>query len=142
MKDRLFLLDTNILIEIIHGNMAVIKKVEAVGPRKCFMSIISLHEMYFGAYNAPKGKYRDQELKRIEWLQKRFVVINLSDKGAESYGEAKAYLRRIGRPVDEFDLLIGEQAIVNGLVLVTHNVRHFKDMPGLEVEDWEMDSRS
>lgn len=33
-------------------------------------------------------------------------------------------------------MLIGEQAIVNGMVVVTNNVRHFKDMPDIEIEDW------
>lgn len=138
MDNKDYLLDTNILIEIIHGNTITMRNVEAAGHEHCFISIMSLYEMYYGAYNAPKEIFRKQELKRIEWLQERFVVLNLSMDGAMKYGRIKTHLRHIGRPVDEFDMIIGEQAIANGLTLVTHNIRHFRDMSGIKIVDWTL----
>lgn len=134
------MLDTNVLIEFANGNDTIRKRILQVGMEHCHVSVISLHELYYGAYNAPE-RYVEGELLQVEVLRAGFDVVPLPED-ASSYGKIKAHLRRIGRPVDEFDMLIAEQAIVNGLVLVTHNVKHFKDMPGLEVEDWEMDSRS
>ena len=34
------------------------------------------------------------------------------------------------------DLLIAATALVHGLTLVTHNTRHFQNVPNLEVEEW------
>jgi tRNA(fMet)-specific endonuclease VapC len=34
------------------------------------------------------------------------------------------------------DLLIASTARVYDLTLVTHNTRHFQDVPGLSLEDW------
>lgn len=34
------------------------------------------------------------------------------------------------------DLFIAATALVHGLTLVTHNTRHFQNVPHLAVEDW------
>ncbi len=46
-------------------------------------------------------------------------------------------LRRIGKPLDdEFDLLIGVTAIQHKLVLVTDNLKDFKNLHGIKIENW------
>lgn len=129
-----YLLDTNVLIEFMNGNESVRRNILRVGMVHCHFSVVSLHELYFGAYNAPK-QYMRQELLQTEAIRRGFDVVQLPEDGS-CYGRIKASLRRSGRLVDEFDMLIGEQAIVNGMVVVTNNVRHFKDMPDIEIEDW------
>jgi tRNA(fMet)-specific endonuclease VapC len=42
-----------------------------------------------------------------------------------------------GTPIGPHDVLIAGQALARGLVLVTHNTREFRRVPGLVVEDWE-----
>ena len=34
------------------------------------------------------------------------------------------------------DLFIAATALVHGLTLVTHNARHFQNVPDLTLEDW------
>ncbi|MCR4412122.1 MAG: type II toxin-antitoxin system VapC family toxin [Thermoguttaceae bacterium] len=34
------------------------------------------------------------------------------------------------------DMMIGAVALVRGLTLVTHDVAHFQNIPGLAVVDW------
>ena len=41
-----------------------------------------------------------------------------------------------GNLVDEFDMLIGGQALVSGLIVVTDNVKHFERFPELRIENW------
>jgi tRNA(fMet)-specific endonuclease VapC len=45
-------------------------------------------------------------------------------------------LREKGQPIDDIDLLIAGTAMANGLVVVTHNRKHFDRIMGLEIEDW------
>lgn len=47
-----------------------------------------------------------------------------------------AQLRLLGTPVDDIDLLIAGVAVANGLILVTHNSKHFDRIDGLQTEDW------
>jgi tRNA(fMet)-specific endonuclease VapC len=45
-------------------------------------------------------------------------------------------LEKQGQPIGPYDLLIGGQALANGLVLVTSNVQEFKRVGGLKLESW------
>lgn len=45
-------------------------------------------------------------------------------------------LRQIGQPIEEADVLIAGTARAHRLMVITHNVRHFSRIAGLEVEGW------
>jgi tRNA(fMet)-specific endonuclease VapC len=45
-------------------------------------------------------------------------------------------LERIGKAAGAVDQLIAGHAISLGLVLVTDNLKHFKNVPGLKLENW------
>ena len=87
MENKQFLLDTNILIEFMNGNPFVVERVLNAGLDNCCMSVISLHELYFGAYYAKtiKEEYFEKEMKRINKLLERFTVLPLPEK-ADGYG--------------------------------------------------------
>ena len=137
MDNKQYLLDTNILIEFINGNPSVVEKVLRVGVDLCCMSVISLHELYFGAYYAKtkKQEYFEKEMCRIDKLLKLFSVLPLPEK-ADDYGQIKMKLRSDGKIADEFDMIIGGQALAAGLTVVTDNVKHFEPMPEVKVENW------
>ncbi len=41
-----------------------------------------------------------------------------------------------GMLIDDMDLLIASSALAHNLILVTNNEKHFKRIPGLEMENW------
>jgi tRNA(fMet)-specific endonuclease VapC len=51
-------------------------------------------------------------------------------------GDILAHLRAIGRPIDVEDVLIGATALRKGFTVVTNNIKHFRQIPNLKVEDW------
>lgn len=53
---------------------------------------------------------------------KFYLIFNSLDL----YASEKARLRKSGTPVDDFDLLIGGGTIVDDMVLVSNNPRHFE----------------
>jgi len=48
MTSKQYLLDTNILIDILNSIPKVMENLERVGIQRCCMSTISLHELYWG----------------------------------------------------------------------------------------------
>lgn len=73
-------------------------------------------------------------------LRQRFQVLPLPEE-ADEYGIIKTELIKIGRVVDEFDMLIGGQAISNHMIVVTDNEKHFNRMNGVTVENWTTESK-
>lgn len=54
------------------------------------------------------------------------------------FAKEKARLKRVGQPIDNFDLLIGATAIHHDLTLVTNNTKHFQRLEGIRLEDWSV----
>jgi tRNA(fMet)-specific endonuclease VapC len=64
------------------------------------------------------------------------TVLPLTQGVADIAAEIYADMRKTGQPMDDIDLLIAGTAIANGLILVTHNRKHFERIVQLEVENW------
>ena len=137
IKNSQYLLDTNILIDFLNEVPSVVEHILQVGTHRCFISVISLHELYFGAYLAGEKKedYYRRELEKINTLREYFTILDLDAKG-EEYARIKAVLRKKGKPVDEFDMVIAGHALSMGMTIVTDNVKHFENMPDVKVENW------
>lgn len=54
----------------------------------------------------------------------------------DAIGASECFVRALGTPIDDFDLLIAASAYANNLVLVTDNLKHFQNIEGLTVENW------
>ena len=75
-KNKKYLLDTNMLIEFNAETPSVVNHVLAVGAENCCMSVISLHELYYGAYYAKtvKKAYFEKEMKMIMSMFKDVIA--------------------------------------------------------------------
>jgi tRNA(fMet)-specific endonuclease VapC len=63
-------------------------------------------------------------------------VVSFDAEDAQHAGEIRAQLASMGTPIGPYDALIAGQARARQLMLVTHNIREFVRVPGLQVEDW------
>ena len=101
-----------------------------------FISEVTLAELTFGAYNS--GDY-ERHIKEPQWLRRFITVLGISDVFVE-YAQIRCALRKRKRTLDKeignFDILIGATALHYGLTVVTDNVKHFEQMPGVKVENW------
>ena len=131
-----YLLDTDICIELFRHNEQVIKKIEAVGRENCFVSEITIAELFYGA--AKSG--REENFGDVKLIQSLFDVIPLRPS-LRLYGINKATLQAQGLSVGEFDLLIGSCAVYNSLVMVSSNLKHFTHIPDIVLEDWAQKSK-
>jgi predicted nucleic acid-binding protein len=48
----------------------------------------------------------------------------------------KADLEKAGTALDDFDLILAACALSHDLILVTNNVKHFRRIQGLKLENW------
>lgn len=127
-----YLLDTNICIALLRGDRNVANALIEKGERDCYISVITLLELMYGAYNS---KNIEKERQCVEELVSHFPIVALDNCSIE-YASNKVRLRVAGTPVDEFDLLIAANALHYNLTLVTDNVKHFKRIEGLKIENW------
>lgn len=63
-----------------------------------------------------------------------YEVVPFDRPAAEIHGRIRHAVRK--HPIGERDLLIAAIALANDLVVVTHNVKEYSRVNGLEVEDW------
>lgn len=63
-------------------------------------------------------------------------VIPFDADAAVHFGQVRAELAKAGKAVGPYDLMIAGHARSQGLILVTNNLREFKRVPGLRVENW------
>ena len=100
-------------------------------------------ELEFGIARLERGR-RKKELERaLETILGMLTeVLTIGIKTSRRYGGLKAELWRQGRrPLSENDLWIAASALEHRLVLVTSD-EPFRDVPGLEVENWREPRRS
>lgn len=131
MNKEKYLLDTNICIFFLQGKYGVKEKIQEAGRKNCYISEITIAELLYGAAYSNSEKHRHD----VEILLESLTVVPIYDS-LPTYATTKAYLRREGQMIEEFDMLIGSSAVHHGYVMVTENVDHFKRIPGIEIECW------
>lgn len=127
-----YLLDTNVCILLLRGNPTVQLRLREAGEANCFISEITVAELYFGAEKSVRST---QEFARTIAFAENAQVLSIAS-ALRSYAQQRWRLQQLGQPLDDFDLLIGTTALANNLVMVTNNTRHFARLQGLPLEDW------
>lgn len=131
-----YLLDTDICIELLKHNERVLDKVEAVGEENCFVTDITIAELFYGAAKSDRSDHFDDVDNMLQLFDLKPLLPSL-----RLYGENKALLERSGHMIGEFDLLIGSCAVYHDLVMVTSNLKHFDHIPNIRLEDWAQKSK-
>ena len=131
-----YLLDTNICIHWSKDEFNLRQKIRQVGVGNCFLSELTIAELVYGiAKSAPSKQAANR--RSLDILQQLFAGrILLVGTCFDVYGPEKVRLRAMGRPDDDFDLMIGSTAVAHGFTFVTRNTRHFADISGLVLENW------
>lgn len=132
-----YLLDTNICIEILRGNKDVSDMLSKVGPSRCRISEITVIELKLGEelakLKSKPGQYVDQHLNAFF---NRIEIIPITP-AINIFVKEKARLQLAGTPAhNNFDLLIGCTAVANKLIMVTDNIKDFKNIKGIKIENW------
>ncbi len=132
-----YLLDSNVCIRLINNSSpAVTSQLTVQQPSDILVSTITQLELYYGAYRSAKI---DRNLEILQRFFVQFNIIHFDSKSAKIAGRIRADLAAMGTPIGPYDVQIAAVALANDLILVTHNVREFNRVDGLQIEDWEED---
>lgn len=131
-----YLLDTNICVHFLKNEYHIPQQIATVGFANCYLSELTIAELLFGVANSESSRQEANRRAVLELRQTFAERVLLIGSAFDEYATQKAALRRMGRPVDDIDLLIGATALKHGLTLVTRNTRHFVNLAGLPIENW------
>ena len=88
-------------------------------------------------YGARKSNNPEKTISILRNFLSNFPEIDYDSAAAEHYGIIRAELEKQGLPIGPYDLQIAAIAFVNNFTLVSHNVKEFKRIKGLLLEDWD-----
>ena len=98
------------------------------------LSAITLAELEYGLRASGRYEEKRPALQQVLLPFESFPFDTVDC--VHHYGRVRATLEAAGRTTGPLDLLIAAHALALEATLVTHNIREFKRVPDLDVEDW------
>lgn len=132
----MYIFDTDSLSNIVksHPSPRILKKLKGLPLEFQYTTSINVAEIYYGAYRSPK---KEKILRAFEeTVFPNVTVLPFDEDSARIYGHLKAKLEKRELTKSEPDLRIASIALQHNFILVSGNVRHFKDIPRLKIENW------
>jgi tRNA(fMet)-specific endonuclease VapC len=136
----MIVLDTDILTLAFDGHARVLQRIQTA-PEIPVITIVSRIEVLQGRSEfVLKAANADQLLTAQEWLAvserelAKYTIVPFNAVAAAEFDRLRQNkkLKKIGRK----DLLIATIALAHRATLITRNLRHFRQVPGLRLENW------
>ncbi len=129
-------LDTNACVRFLNGRSeSVRRRLIVESQAEIVVCSVVRAELYFGAV---KSAWPIKAFKVYDEFLSNYATASFDDEAARAYAQIRGRLERLGTPVGPFDMQIAAIALVNNLILVTHNTKEFSRIDGLKLEDWEV----
>jgi len=128
-----YLLDTNLCIRVIRERPpGLLPRFNAEADGLCISDVV-LFELLYGA----EVSARPAENRRVvERFTARLTTLPFDGAAAAHTADIRADLKRQGRSIGAYDVMIAGHARSRGLVVVTGNLKEFQRVDGLRSEDW------
>jgi len=129
-----YMLDSDICIYLIKKRPeSVIKKIGESLADGIVISSITLAELEFGVANST---YPEKNSNALIQMLSSIDTLSFDSRAAAAYGPLRAKLHQGGLLIGSLDMLIAAHAMSLNLTLVTNNVREFRCIDGLKIENW------
>jgi len=129
-----YVLDTNACIELIRARSPrVLSRLRQCAPGSVGMSSITLAELYYGVVRSSDPQ---RNLMALTQFCAPIEILPFGDRAAATYGAVRQDLEQKGFPAGPLDTLIAAHMLSEGFTLVTDNVREFRHVSGLKLENW------
>jgi tRNA(fMet)-specific endonuclease VapC len=131
---NVYLLDTDTCSYVMkRSNAALLDRLCEVPIEEQAISVISVAELKFGVRLSSRP---GQAAVAFEAFVRHLVVLDWGGDAADHYADIRADLRRRGEMIGANDLLIAAHARALDATLVTNNVREFRRVRKLKLENW------
>lgn len=129
-----YLLGTDTCSFIMRQSSAVLmERFARIPDNAVAMSVITQGELKSGLARKPLAT----RLKtRLTMLSAAIPTLDLPAAAATNYAIIRAYLEQKGLMIGSNDLWIASHALAQNMTLITNNVREFKRVPKLKLENW------
>lgn len=128
------MLDTNICIYLIKQQPpSVIERFQSHPVGEIGISSITAAEL---AYGVSKSRHPSKNRHALEQFLAPLHVAAFDQVAAWSYGRLRGHLEAKGTPIGSMDMLIAAHALSLEVRLVSNNLREFRHVPGLRLENW------
>ena len=124
-------IDTSVMIPFLNGSPKFVKRLTQLSNANdpAAITIITAYEMLKGAYLSTN---RDDNLKDIREAISNMQVFDLSPEACEEASSIFSELKKSGKMISEFDILIAAIAKTNCQAILTLD-QHFKLIKGLKL---------
>jgi len=129
-----YLLDSDTCIKILRGRANVVRRVAALSPNDCAVSVITAYELYTGVEKCADPA---KERPKVEQLLANVHLLAFDERAARMAATVRGDLERQGCPIGPYDTLIAAHALCFQLALATSNMQEFSRISGLQLENWD-----
>ena len=130
------MLDTDTCIFLMRGESQKLEiKVQSVPLQQQLMSAVTFAELSYGVQASASAK-RKQNQSTLDSLALHLSVLDWPQAAARYYAEIRSDLKKRGAQLGAADLMIAAHARAINAIVVTNNVKDFRRVKGLEVENW------
>ena len=134
-----YVLDTDTLTLFEEGHPTVLQRVEAHSTSDLAITVLSVEEQLSGWYTRVRKAKNDTQLalaysslaQAVRFLS-RLQILGFDEAAMRRCEQLRKAKIKIGRT----DLRIAAVVLEHEAILVSRNLRDFRKVPGLQIEDW------
>lgn len=128
-----YMLDTDICIFVLRNRPTEVGETFRRFEHELCISTITVGELFFGVERSAR---RLENRRAVEEFIGNLTVLPFTIRGAAHFAQLRAELTGAGVACGPYDMLIAGHARSEDLTVITNNVREFRRIPGLQVENW------
>lgn len=125
-----YLVDKDVVADYLNGRSAAVQFLTGITSSYPAISIVTFGEIYDGIYF---GRDPEKSERGFFAFLNEFDILSLDVDIMKRFAMIRGNLRRSGQLISDTDIMIAATAVHFGLRLVSHNQRHFRRVPDLEI---------
>jgi len=125
-----YILDADWVINALAGKQRADSILQNLAPTGITISWITVGEIYDTAFDYANP---DAHLATFRQFLSPYQIVGVNEPIIERFAEIRSLLRRRGKLISDFDILLGATALYYDLTVLTFNLKHFSRIPDLRI---------
>lgn len=130
------LIDSSVLIDAERGRLDLGTRIRGREDEKFFVSVVTASEILHGVWRARDLGVRARRSDFVEGILAEFPILTIDLATAREHAQLWADLQSQGMMIGPHDCWLAATCLAHNLAMATSNVREFRRVRGLVVEDW------